>query len=178
MKKIKLYGLIAFLSVLSSSCSELTDENVVFYSKDLLTKSLPVQIKDTEGAKISVNSNTVISLSSSTFFNENMIYLRDVSVPKMSFKIVNYSSNVSDLSNVKVFLDEIQITNDLGVDFLNVANNNLVVEIFNQELLTSIASKLLQNKQVVISYHSDAVTQGQLDFDFEFSITAKGTFVD
>ena len=178
MRAIKLLCVLFLISVISVSCENQTDENVVFYSKDRLTNSLPVQIKDTEGAKISVNSNTVISLSSSLFFKENMIYLRDLSVPKMSFKIINYNSNSSALSNVKVFLDEIQITNDLGVNFLNVAKNNVEFEISNEQLLNTIASRLLQNKQVVISYNSDAVTQGKLDFDFEFSITAKGTFVD
>jgi len=163
---------------MSISCENQTDENVVFYSKEQLTNNLPVQIKDTEGTKIAVNSNTVIRLSSSLFFKENMIYLRDVSVPKMSFKITNYNSNSSALSNVEVFLDEIKITNDLGVNFLNVAKNNVEFEISNEQLLQTIAAKLLLNKQVVISYKSDAITQGKLDFDFDFFITARGTFVD
>lgn len=178
MRAIKLLSVLFLISVINVSCENQTDENVVYYSKDRLTNNLPVQIKDTEGAKIAVNSNTIISLSSSLFFNDNMIYLRDLSVPKMSFKIINYNSNSSALSNVKVFLDEIQITNDLGVNFLNVAKNNVEFEISNEQLLSTIASKLLQKKQVVISYYSDAVTQGQLDFHFEFSITARGTFVD
>lgn len=178
MKKIKLFGLLALMSFLSSSCSDQTEENVVFYSKDQLTKDLVIQINDTEGSTVSVNSNTVLSLSSLSFFKEHMAYLRDLNVPKMSFKIKNFNSNYSGLSNVKVFLDEIQITDDLGVDFLNVINNNIEVEISNEELLAVIASKLLQNKQVIISYYSDAITQSQLDFDFEFSITARGTFVD
>lgn len=178
MRVIKFLSVLFLISVINVSCENQTDENVVFYSKDRLTNNLPVQIRDTEGAKISVNSNTVISLSSSLFFKENMIYLKDLSVPKMSFKIINYNSNSSALSNVKVFLDEIQITNDLGVNFLTVAKNNVEFEITNEQLLNTIASKLLQKKQVVISYNSDAVTQGKLDFDFEFSITARGTFVD
>ncbi len=178
MRVIKLLCILILMSIVSISCENETDESVVFYSKDRLTNNLPVQIKDTEGAKVSVNSNTVISLSSSSFFKDNMIYLRELDVPKMSFKIINYNSNSSALSNVKVFLDEIQITNELGVNFLNVTKNNIEFEISNEQLLNTIASKLLQKKQVVISYYSDAVTQGQLDFDFEFSITARGTFVD
>ena len=178
MRVIKLLTILFLVSILNVSCENETKENVVFYSKDELTKSLPVQIKDTEGSMVSVNSNTVISLSSSAFFKENMVYLRDLNVPKMSFKIKNYSSNSSSVSNIKVFLDEIQITNDLGVNFLSVANNNVELEISNEQLLTTIASKLLQKKEVVLSYYSDAVTQDQLDFDFEFSITARGTFVD
>lgn len=82
------------------------------------------------------------------------------------------------MSNIKVFLDEIQITNDLGVNFLNAANNNIKIDITNQQLLETIASKLLQKKEVVISFYSDAVTQDQMAFDFEFCITANGTFVD
>ncbi len=178
MRVIKLLSVLFLLSVMSISCENQTDENVVFYSKEQLTNNLPVQIKDTEGTKIAVNSNTVIRLSSSLFFKENMIYLRDVSVPKMSFKIMNYNSTSSALSNVEVFLDEIQITNDLGVNFLNVAKNNVEFEISNEQLLQTIAAKLLLNKQVVISYKSDAITQGKLDFDFDFFITARGTFVD
>jgi hypothetical protein len=178
MRVIKLLSIFFLISIINVSCENETEENVVFYSKDQLTKNLPIQIRDTEGSVVSVNSETLISLSASSFFNEHMQYLRDLSVPSMSFKIMNYNSNSSSVSNIKVFMDEIQITNDLGVDFLNVANNNVEVEISNQQLLNTIASKLLQKKQVVISYYSDAVTQDQLDFDFEFSITAKGTFVD
>jgi hypothetical protein len=178
MRIFKLLSVLFFVSILCLSCEKETEENVVFYSKDQLTKDLAIQINDTEGSTVSVNSNTVLSLSTLSFFNEHMAYLRDLNVPKMSFKIKNYNSNSSGLSNVKVFLDEIQITDDLGVDFLNVVNNNIEIEISNQELLDAIASKLLQNKQVVISYYSDAITQSQLEFDFEFSITARGTFVD
>ena len=178
MRVIKLLSIFFLISIISVSCKKETDENVVFYSKDQLTKNLPIQIGDTEGSMVSVNSETLISLSASTFFNEHMVYLRDVNVPNMSFKIMNYNSNSSSVSNIKVFLDEIEITNDLGVDFLSAANNNIEVEISNEQLLATIASKLLQKKQVVISYYSDAVTQDKLDFNFVFSITAKGTFVD
>jgi len=66
----------------------------------------------------------------------------------------------------------------MGIDFLQTNNNNVNIEITNQNLLEIIASKLLQNKQIVISYSSDAITDNQLDFDFEFSVTALGTFVD
>lgn len=178
MRVIKFLSILFFISILSVSCESLTDENVVFYSDDQLTKDLVVQIKDTEGSTVAINSNTIISLSSSSFFSENMEFLRDLNVPKMSFKIKNDISNFSGLSNVKVFLDEIQITDDLGVDFSSVSNNNIAIDITNQELLNVIASKLLQKKQVIISYYCDAITQDQLEIDLEFSITASGAFVD
>ncbi|MFT4576966.1 MAG: hypothetical protein ACI9SI_001904 [Polaribacter sp.] len=178
MRVIKLLSVVLLMSIINISCQSETDENVVFYSKDQLINSLPVQIKNTEGSLISVNSNTVIGLSSSSFFNEHMVSLKELNVPSMSFKIRNYNSNSSLMSNIKVFLDEIQITNDLGVNFLNAANNNIKIDITNQQLLETIASKLLQKKEVVISFYSDAVTQDQMAFDFEFCITANGTFVD
>lgn len=178
MRIIKLLSVFFLISVLCVSCEKQTSENVVFYSKDQISNNLPVQVKDTEGNTVSVNSKTVISLLSSNFFEKNVQFLRQIDVPGMSFKIKNYNGLKSSLSNVKVFLDEIEITDELGADFLNPTNNDVVFDIENNNLLNTIASKLLQKKEVVISYYSDAVTQNQLDFNFEFSITARGTFVD
>jgi hypothetical protein len=179
MRVIKLYTFLAILAVALVSCEKATDENVVFYSKDDLKKELSVNINDTDGSLVSINSATVLSLFSSDFFKKNIAYLRDVSVPKMYFKVKNLNANSSNsISNVEVFIDEIRITNDMGTDFLNATNNNVQYEIDNQELLTAIASKLMQKRQVTISYYSDAVTVNPMDFGFEFSITAQGTFVD
>ncbi len=178
MRVIKLFSILFLVSLLCVSCQQETAEKVAFFNKEEISNNLPVQIKNTEGSIVTVNSNTVISLLSSDFFQKNVQFLREVEVPKMCFKIKNYDPNLSTVSNVKVFLDEIQITDDLGVNFLTKSNNNVVFEIENENLLNAIASKLLDKKQVVISYYSDAVTQKPLDFDFEFSITARGTFVD
>ena len=178
MRVLKLVSILFLASILCVSCEKETDEKVVFYSKDQISNKLPVKVVDTEGSVVSVNSKTEISLASSSFFEKNMVYLRDIDVSKMSFKIKDYNSTSSSLSNVKVFLDEIQITEELGQNFLTARNNNVDFEISNTELLETIAHKLLQNRKVVISYYSDAITQNQLDFDLIFSITARGTFVD
>ena len=178
MRVIKLLSILFIVSLLTVSCEEETPENVVFYNKDQISKNLPIVIQDTEGTKVAINSNAIVSLNSSSFFQKNMQFLRDIDVPKMSFKLNNYTGSSTSLSNVKVFLDEIEITDALGSNFLNANNNNVSFEIENENLLNTIASKLMDKRQVVISYYSDAITQNPLDFNFEFSITAKGTFVD
>lgn len=178
MRVIKLLSVLFIVSFLTVSCEQETPENVVFYNKDQISKNLPIVIQDTEGSTVSVNSKAIVSLNSSAFFQKNMQFLREIDVPKMCFKLKNYTGSSTSLSNVKVFLDEIEITDALGANFLNVNNNNVLFDIENENLLSTIATKLMDNRQVVISYYSDATTQNQLDFDFEFSITAKGTFVD
>lgn len=179
MRVVKLYTFLAFLAIILVSCEKATDENVVFYSKDDLKNELSVNINDTDGTLVSVNSTTIVSLNSSDFFKRNIAYLRNVNVPKMYFKVKNFNANTSNsISNVEVFIDEIRITDDMGVNFLNAANNNVAYEIDNESLLAAIASKLTQKKQVTISYYSDAITVNPMDFGFEFSITAHGTFVD
>mgnify|MGYP000162094480 CR=1 FL=1 len=179
MRKLKSLGLILVLILSLCSCSKDSNNNVVFYSKDQLKKDLIIQVDNTDGSIVSVNSNTTISLMSSAFFEENISFLKSVEVPKLSYKIKNYvpSTNFS-LSNIELAIDDIVITDYLDVNFLNSNNNGVEFLIEDETLLLAIAEKLTANKQVVISYKSDAVTSQQNGFDFEFSITAKGTFVD
>jgi len=178
MRVIKLLSVLFIIAFLSVSCEKEANGSVVFFSKDKIKNELFVQINDTEGNVVTVNSSTTITLFSSPIFKENAVYLKEVSVPKMYFRIKNFQNSLATLSNVQVFVDEIQITDDMGVDFLQSSNNNVEIEITNQSLLDVIASKLLQSKQIVISYKSDAVSANSLNFDFEFGITAVGTFVD
>jgi PBP1b-binding outer membrane lipoprotein LpoB len=177
MRKIKLYGLIVFLSVLSSSCSEQTDENVVFYSKDQLTNNIVVQVNNIEPRSMSVNSNTTLSLLSSNFFNENRSFLRQINISKISYKLKNFNSSVL-VSNMKLFIDDIDITDNIDVSLLTSVNNNKEFLIENEALCSLVATKLLNNNKVHISYKGNVDTAGDLEFDLEFSITAKGTFVD
>lgn len=177
MRKIKLYSLMLFLAVLSSSCSEQTAENVVFYSKDQLTNNIVVHVNNTDGSSMSVSSNTTLSLQSSSFFKENLSLLREIDVSKISYKLKNFHSSTS-VSNMEIFLDDTVITNYIDVSLLKSKNNNKEFEIENNELYALIAQKLLNKKEVVISYKGNVDSSGNLDFDLEFSITAKGTFVD
>ena len=98
----------------------------------------------------------------------------------MSFKIKNFKINPSaKVFNIEVFVDEIKITeNDISIDFLSLLNGSFEFKISNKETLAAISSKLLQRKQVVLSYYSNAVTDELFNFDLEFSLTTKGTFVD
>lgn len=179
MRVIKLYTLLAFLAIALVSCETATKEKVVFYSKDDLKNELPINIDNTDGALVSINSKAVIGFHSSEFFNNNLVYLRDVSVPKMCFKVKNFDTNSANvISNIQVYVDDIRITDYMGTDFLDPSNNDVQFEINNGVLLSAIATKLMQNRQVTISYYSDAVTSNQIGFEFEFSITAQGTFVD
>lgn len=180
MRKIKLFSFLFLSLYLCISCSKDAPSQIVFYSKDQLKKDLAVQINNTEGSTISVNSNAIINLKSSKVFQSNIDYLMGVEVEKFNFKIKNFKINPSaTISNIEIFVDEIKITeNDISFNFLSLSNNGLEFKISNQEILSAISSKLLQKKQVVISYYSDAVSDKLFNFDLEFSLTAKGTFVD
>ena len=98
----------------------------------------------------------------------------------MKFRIKNFKFNpLAKVSNVEVFVDEIKITkNDISFNFLNLFTNGFEFKISNQEILSAISSKLLQKKQVVVSYYSNAVSDKLFNFDLEFSLTTKGTFLD
>ena len=100
-----------------------------------------------------------------------------------SFKIKNFSINsltaATKISNIAVYVDEIKITRkDIKFDFLSLLTNGFNFKIDNQEIFSAISSKLLQKKQVVVSYYSDAESDKLFNFDLEFLLTAKGTFVD
>jgi PBP1b-binding outer membrane lipoprotein LpoB len=177
MRKIKLYGLIVFLSVLSSSCSDQTDENVVFYSKDQLTNNIVVHVNNIEPRSMSVNSKTTLSLLSSNFFNENRSLLRQINISKISYKLKNFNSSVL-VSNMKLFIDDTDITDYIDVSLLTSINNYKEFLIENEALYDLVATKLLDNNKVHISYKGNVDTAGDLEFDLEFSITAKGTFID
>lgn len=180
MRKIKLFSVLFLALSLCFSCDKEGPSQIVFYSKDQLTKNLPVQVNNTEGSTISVNSNAIINLKSSKVFADNIDLLMDVKVEKLNFKIRNFKINPSAvISNIEIFVDEIKITeNDISFDFLSLLDNGLEFEITNQEMLSAISSKLLQKKQVVISYYSDAASNELFNFDLEFSLSTKGTFVD
>ncbi len=177
MKKIKLFGLLALLSFLCSSCSDQADENVVFYSKDELTNNIVVHVNNIEPRSMSVNSNTTLSLLSSNFFNENRSFLRQITISKISYKLKNFDSSVL-VSNMELFVDDINITDYINVSLLTSINNNKEFLIENEALYSLIATKLLNNNEVHISYKGNVDSTGDLNFDLEFSITAKGTFVD
>tara|TARA_R110002073_G_scaffold41704_4_gene117675 strand:+ start:3435 stop:3977 length:543 start_codon:yes stop_codon:yes gene_type:complete len=180
MKLTKLFSVLTLALLLFISCSKDAPKQIVFYSKDQLKKDLPVQINNTEGGIISVNSNTIINLKSSKVFENNIDYLIDVEVETMKFRIKNFKFNpLAKVSNVEVFVDEIKITkNDISFNFLNLFTNGFEFKISNQEILSAISSKLLQKKQVVVSYYSNAVSDKLFNFDLEFSLTTKGTFLD
>jgi hypothetical protein len=177
MKKIKLYGLFALLFVLSSSCTEQTDENVVFYSQDQLTNNIVVHVNNTDGSAMLVNSNTMLSLHSSSFFEENLPFLRQIDVSSISYKLKNFNSSAI-VSNMEIFLDDIVITDYIDVSLLTSKNNNKEFQIENEVLYSLISDKLLSKNEVKISYKGNVNSTGNLYFDLEFSITAKGTFVD
>ena len=180
MRKIKLFSVLIFGLFLCISCEKEAPDKIVFFSKDQLTKDLNIQINNTEGNVVPVNSNTIINLKSSSVFLSNIDYLIDVEVEKLHFKIKNFKINpLAKISNVEVYVDEIKITaNDISFDYLSLLANGLEFKITNKEILSAISSKLLQKKQVVVSYYSDAVTDKLFDFDLEFSMATKGTFVD
>ena len=178
MRYLKAIGFFLVLSSIFTSCNTAT-ENVVYYSKDELKNNLVVNVNDSDGVLIPVKSKTTLSLMSSSFFQENLIYLKDIYVTKLCYKVKNFTPNSSVfLSNIRLFLDEMPITNYMTPNLLKTTNNNVEFIITNQELLSNIASKLLNKKEVVVSFESDAISSSQLNFDVEFSITAKGVFVD
>lgn len=180
MRITKLLIFFSFTLLLFASCEKETPRQIVFYSVDNLKKDLLVMVDDTEGNTISVNSNAVVNLNSSKVFQDNINLLKDVDVEKLSFKIKNFTINpLAKFSNIEVYVDELKITgSDIKFDFLNILTNGLEFEIDNQEILSAISSKLLQKKQVVVSYYSDAKTDKLFNFDLEFSLTTKGTFID
>jgi len=180
MRIFKLLSFLTLTVLLCISCEKDAPEQIVFYSKDQLKKDLAIQINNTEGNIIPINSNTIINLTSSKVFKDNLIYLRAIDVEKLSFKIKNFKIDpTSVISNIEVFVDEIKITgNDVSFDFWTFVNNGLEFKINNKEILSAISSKLLQKKQIVISYYSDAVSDKLFSFDLEFSLTTKGTFID
>ncbi|WKD85020.1 hypothetical protein KCTC32516_00358 [Polaribacter huanghezhanensis] len=180
MRAIKTISSLTLVILLFISCSNDAPKQIVFYSKDQLKKDLPVQINNTEGDVISVNSNAIINLKSSKVFEENIDYLVDVNVETMNFKIKNFTINpFAKVSNIEVFVDEIKISeNDISLNALDVFTSSFEFKISNPKILSAISSKLLQRKQVVISYYSDAISDKLFNFDLEFSLTAKGTFVD
>lgn len=180
MRITKLLTLFSFVLILFASCQKEAPRQIVFYSVDQLKKDLPIMVSDTEGNTISVNSNAVVNLNSSKVFEKNINLLKDVEVEKFSFKIKNFTINpLAKFSNIEIYVDELKITgNDIKFDFLSILNNGLDFEIDNQEILSKVSSKLLQKKQVVISYYSDAVTDKLFNFDLEFLLTTKATFVD
>lgn len=179
MRILKLLTLFSFVLIFAS-CEKEAPRQIVFYSVDQLTKDLTVKVDDTEGNTISVNSNTVVNLNSSKVFKDNLNYLKDIDVEGLTFKIKNFTINpLAKFSNIEVFVDELKITSDdIKLDFLSILTNGLEFEIDNQEILSKISSKLLQKKQVVVSYYSDAQTDKLFNFDLEFSLTTKGTFID
>jgi hypothetical protein len=128
MRVIKFLSVFFLVLAFFTSCEKLEPDKIVFYSKDQLIENLAVKINNTDGILVSVNSNTIISLNSSEYFKANLAHLKDLSVPKMCFKLKNYQTNPSTiLSNINVFVDEIQITNEMGQDFLKTINNNTSV---------------------------------------------------
>ena len=184
MRFIKpIIGLLFATLLIFSSCQE-DATNAVYFSKDQLKNDLGVTINDSNGLKISVNSNATLSLTSSDFFQENLSYLKDLEVLKMSYKVKGLTNNpLVSISNVNVFIDEISITEFIDTSlFINVNSSpnstDNGFEITNEKLLLDIALKLLNKKEVIVSYKSDAVSSDQLDFELEFSITAKGTFIN
>ncbi|WP_347175453.1 hypothetical protein [Polaribacter uvawellassae] len=180
MRIFKIFSLLTLAFLLCVSCDKEAAGQIVFYSKDQLKKDLSIQINNTEGNTISVNSNAIVNLKSSKVFDDNIEYLKDIDVEALSFKIKNFRLNPSaTISNIEVFVDEIKISeNDISFDFLSILSNNLEFKVNNKEILSAISSKLLQKKQVVISYYSNAVSDKLFNFDLEFSLTTKGTFVD
>jgi hypothetical protein len=180
MRTLKLLSIFSLVFLLCTSCEKEVPRQIVFYSIDQLKKDLAVKINNTEGNTISINSNAIVNLKSSKVFEKNIDYLKDVEVKELNFKIKNFKINpLAKVFNIEVYVDEIKITgNDIRLDFLSLFTNSFEFKIENQKILSAISSKLLQKKQVVISYYSDAVSDKLFNFDLEFSLTAKGTFVD
>lgn len=185
MRASKTLPVLSLLILLFFSCQNDLKESVVFFSEDKLVEVLSVQIQNTEGNVIPVKSCTVVSLKKSEIFSEHIQYLTDVDVTEMSVKVkkLNNSSSLDSKSNqttkFKIFLDEIDITSKIGITSLQAkSNDNLEFKITDALLLSTISSKLLQNKEIVISYDSTVESNSQLDFKLEFSLTANGTFVD
>ncbi|NVK53958.1 MAG: hypothetical protein HWD85_13565 [Flavobacteriaceae bacterium] len=184
MRAIKTYLALSLLVLLFFSCQNDLKESVVFYSNDKLVETLSVKIQDTEGNTIPVQS-TEIGLNKSSFFNENIQYLTELDVTEMSVKVIN-QNNVSNLSaktnevkGFKIFLDEIDITSKIGITSLQAkGDTNLTFRVTDSSLLSTISSKLLQRNKVIVSYKSDVNSNSQLDFQLEFSLAIKGTFVD
>ncbi len=180
MRTIRLLSILTFSLLLCISCEKEQPKQIVFFSKDQLKKELAVNINNTEGSTISINSNAIINLNSSKVFKDNIDYLKNVEVESFNFKIKNFVINpYAKVSNIEVYVDEIKITgNDISLDYLSLFSSGFEFKISNQEILSAISSKLLQKKQIVVSYYSDAVSDKLFNFDLEFNIDTKGTFVD
>ena len=180
MRTLKLFSAVFLALLVFTSCEKEVPSQIVFFSKDQLKKNLSVNVDNTEGVAIPINSNGIINLNSSKVFKDNIDYLKDIEVESFNFKIKNFIINPeSKFSNIEVYVDEIKITGeDISLDFLSLFTSGFEFKISNQEILSTIASKLLQKKQIVVSYYSDAVSDKLFNFDLEFNIAAKGTFVD
>jgi hypothetical protein len=183
MRILKFFSVFCLILLLCNSCEKEKAHQIVFYSVDQLKQDLAVKVNKTDGYAVSVNSNAVINLKSSAVFKKNIDLLKDVEVQQLSFKIKNFSINsltaATKISNIAVYVDEIKITRkDIKFDFLSLLTNGFNFKIDNQEIFSAISSKLLQKKQVVVSYYSDAESDKLFNFDLEFLLTAKGTFVD
>ena len=184
MRTLKFFSIFSILLLLCISCEKEVPSQIVFYSVDQLKKDLAVKVDKTDGNTIPVNSSSIINLKSSKVFEDNIDLLKDVEVKELKFKIKNFKINQSlstttKISNIAVYVDEIKISeDDIKFDFLSLLTNGFNFEIDNEEVLSAISSKLLQKKQVVVSYYSDAESDKLFNFDLEFSLTAKGTFID
>jgi len=180
MRTLKLFSAVFLALLLFTSCEKEVESQIVFFSKDQLKKELAVNINNTEGSTVSINSNAIIDLNSSKVFKDNIDYLKNVEVESFNFKIKNFEINpCSKFSNIGIYVDEIKISgNDISLDYISLFSSSFEFKINNQEILSAISSKLLQKKQIVVSYYSDAVSDDLFNFDLEFNLTTKGTFVD
>ena len=179
MGLLKPFGLMLLLT-LCFSCSKDEGSEVVFYSKDQLISDLPIKTNVLDGgAAITLNSESILSMSSSEFVVSNLEYLKDIDVVKMSYKIKNLKSNFSvSVSSIEIYLDNELISPFMGDYVLNTDNNNIDFEITDAALLATISNHLMTDKEVQISLKSGSAMSHALDFDLEFQIDTKSTFVD
>jgi len=101
MRTIRLLSILTFSLLLCISCEKEQPKQIVFFSKDQLKKELAVNINNTEGSTISINSNAIINLNSSKVFKDNIDYLKNVEVESFNFKIKNFVINpYAKVSNI------------------------------------------------------------------------------
>ena len=178
MKLIKPLGYIVLCLIFFSSCT-VEQDGVVYYSNDQLSSNLPINIANTQGTRIAVNSISEILLHEDPFLKEHAVYLKAIDINSIKYKIKNFTNaNSINLSNIEVFLDGNLISPLMEVDLFKESNNNVSFEIKNSDLFAAISSSLLNDKRLNITYASDAVSTKSNSFEIEFSIQFKSTFVE
>ena len=157
---------VVIASFTFTSCKQIKDLADIEFGTEITTK-IPVHF-DANVDKESIDLFKVLSLDNSDT-HDYLSHFEDVSIKKMTFKIVEFKGDDSSaaITSVDFYADNVELLSNLEFNIYEAYTNQTIFEVVDVAKINQIANLLKNNKNLTIRLTGDYSSVKVTDFNVE-----------